>query len=308
MTGEAHDPSGRPGAATAIGERTGGARAAGAAGTLEGTGLTRVALGPGAFAYLGEHGMPNAVTVEGRDGVLVIDSLFTPRHATQLMGLLRATTDKPVVALVNTHFHGDHTLGNAAIPTDRVIAHRSVRERLSTGGAAYRELLCCVRPDLAPEIGELEFVLPTELVDDALDLDLGGLSVEIRHAGRHAHTAGDLTVYLPHLDVLVASDLVFNGILPVARDADLDGWLAVLAQLRASFQGAVLVPGHGPIGGPELLARQEAVLRTVIDAVSRHRGSRAAARAAALEEVGSLAHAGERIDAYLDLILSSEAN
>ncbi|MBC6463805.1 hypothetical protein HKK72_39145, partial [Actinomadura sp. HBU206391] len=49
------------------------------------TGVTQVPLAPGVFAYLGEHGMPNAVTVEGRDGVVVIDSLFTPRHAAQMI-------------------------------------------------------------------------------------------------------------------------------------------------------------------------------------------------------------------------------
>jgi cyclase len=275
------------------------------------TGVTQVPLAPGVYAYLGEHGMPNAVTVEGRDGVVVIDSLFTPRHAAHMIEALRATTGKPVVALVNTHFHGDHVFGNSAVPTDRIIAHRSAYERLVTGGDAYRELLCGVRPDLAPEIGDLEFVLPTELIDDRLTLDLGDVRLDIRHAGRHAHTAGDLVVELPGPGILVASDLVFNGILPVARDGDLDGWIAVLAEQRDAFTGDVVVPGHGAVGGPELFDRQVDVLRGVIEKVTAVRsegGSRDEARAAALTAVGGLLHADERVDAYVNLIWTKETN
>lgn len=275
------------------------------------TGVTQVPVAPGVWGYLGEHGMPNAVTVEGRDGVVVIDSLFTPRHAAQMIEALRAVTDKPVTALVNTHFHGDHVFGNSAVPTDRVIAHRSAYERLVTGGDAYRELLCGVRPDLAPEIGDLEFVLPTELVDDRLTLDLGDLTIDIRHAGRHAHTTGDLIVEIPGRGVYVASDLVFNGILPVARDADLDGWLAVLTEERDSFIGDVVVPGHGAIGGRELFDRQLDVLSAVIEEVTAVRndgGSRDDARTAALTAVGDLLHADERVDAYVTLIWTKETN
>lgn len=259
-------------------------------------------LADGVIAYVGEQGMPNAVTVEGADGVVVIDSLFTPRHARMMMDALRAETEKPILALINTHFHGDHTLGNREIPTDRIIAHSSVRDRLRTGGAAYLELLLGVRPDLAPEIGELDFVLPTEFVDSALDLDLGGTTVRVRSVGRPAHTDGDLTVTVVEPDILVASDLLFNGILPVARDADLVGWAAALRDLRRSFTGTVVVPGHGAVGGPELFDEQLTVLNNIVECVAAVRaegGTPEAARDRALRVVGPLRHAEERIDAYV---------
>jgi cyclase len=270
------------------------------------TRVTARDLAPGVIAWLGEHGMPNAVTVEGADGVVVIDSLFTPRHAADMMAQLRERTGKPVLALVNTHFHGDHIIGNAMIPTSRVIAHRAARDRLAEDGAAYLHLLCGVRPDLAPEIAGLKFVLPTELVDDVLDLDAGGLPVQVRAVGRPAHTAGDLVVVLPGQRILVASDLVFNGILPVARDADLAGWIAALGEL-ARLEADIVVPGHGPVGGPALLDDQREVLNRIIAAVRGHPRSRTAARQAVLAEVGSLLHAKERVDAYLNLLLAEGA-
>jgi cyclase len=265
--------------------------------------VTASDLAPGVVAWLGQQGMPNAVTVEGSDGVVVIDSLFTPRHAADMMAQLRERTGKPVLALVNTHFHGDHTLGNAMIPTSRIIAHRAARDRLTEDGPGYLNLLCEVRPDLAPEIAGLEFVLPTELVDHALNLDAGGQPVQVRAVRRHAHTAGDLVVILPAHRILVASDLVFNGILPVARDADLAGWIAALDDL-AVLEPDIVVPGHGPVGGAELLAGQRDVLTRVAAAARAHPCSRAAARQAVLAEVGSLLHAEERVDAYLNLLLA----
>jgi cyclase len=270
------------------------------------TGVTATDLAPGVVAWLGQHGMPNAVTVEGTDGIVVIDSLFTPRHAAGMMARLRERTSKPVLALVNTHFHGDHTLGNATIPTSRIIAHRAVRDRLSEGGPAYLHLLCGVRPDLAPEIAGLEFVLPTEVIDDALDLDAGQQPVQVRAVRGPAHTTGDLVVILPAQRILVASDLVFNGILPVARDADLAGWIAALDDL-AALKPDIVVPGHGPVGGAGLLAGQRDVLNRVAAAARAHPDSRAAARYAVLAEVGSLLHAEERVDAYLDLLLAERS-
>jgi cyclase len=163
-----------------------------------------------------------------------------------------------------------------------------------------------VRPDLAPEIAGLEFVLPTEFVDDTLDLDAGRLPVQVRAVRRHAHTAGDLVVILPARRILVASDLVFNGILPVARDADLAGWIAALDDL-AGLEPDIVVPGHGPVGGAELLASQRDVLTQVAAAAGAHPGSRAAARQAVLAEVGSLLHAEERVDAYLNLLLAERS-
>jgi cyclase len=135
--------------------------------------------------------------------------------------------------------------------------------------------------------------------------------VDIRHSGRHAHTTGDLLVLLPEHGVLVASDLVFNGILPVARDADLAGWMAVLAAQRDSFTGDVVVPGHGAVGGRELFDRQISVLNAVVEAVTAVKsagGSRDDARAAALAAVADLLHADERIDAYVSLIWTKETS
>jgi hypothetical protein len=85
----------------------------------------------------------------------------------------------------------------------------------------------------------------------------------------------------------------------------------VLAEQRDAFTGDVVVPGHGAVGGPKLFDRQIDVLRGVIEkvtAVLGEGGSRDEARAAALTAVGALLHAGERVDAYVNLIWTKETN
>jgi cyclase len=265
---------------------------------LEHTTVHRREVAPGVLVYEGEHGMPNAVALIGEQRLVVIDSLFTPRHAAAMMSDLRTVTDLPVSALVNTHFHGDHTLGNAVIPTSRIIAARPVRQRLATRGEEYRHLLCGIRPDLKPEIADVDWVLPTEDIDGPLDLELGGLTAQLRPVGSAAHTEADLYVLVPERRVLIASDLIFNGVLPVARDCDLPGLRAALRGLRP-LDLDIVVPGHGPAGAHELIDRQLAVLDDIEAAVRHARATGADLTAAAVESVAGLLHGDERIAPYV---------
>lgn len=252
----------------------------------------------GVLVYEGEDGMPNAVALIGRNHLLVIDSLFTPRHARQMLDDLRTLTDLPVTALVNTHFHGDHTLGNRVIPTDRILAPRGVADRLRSKGKAYLDLLCCVRADLKPEIEHAEWLLPTEELDSPTSIDLGGMTACLCPVGETAHTEADLYVWIPERRVLIASDLIFNGILPVARDGEPEGWRAALRALK-TFDIDVLVPGHGPIGGPQLIDQQLAVFEAIETAVHSAESRGEDAAAGALSSVSYLLHAEERIQPYV---------
>lgn len=266
--------------------------------TLEQTTVRRREVAPGVLVYEGEHGMPNAVALVGSDEVVVVDSLFTPRHAEAMIADLRSATALPVGALVNTHFHGDHTLGNAVIPTGRIIAARGVERHLRLHGEDYLHLLCGIRPDLEPEIAGLPWVLPTEEIDGPLDLDLGGLTAQLRPVRGSAHTAADLYVLVPERRVLIASDLIFNGVLPVARDSDLPGLRAALHHLE-SLDFDTVVPGHGPVGGRELVTQQLAVLDDVEAAVRRAHAAGQDPTTAALTAVADLLHAEERIAPYV---------
>src|SRR6185369_16630697 len=70
----------------------------------------------------------------GEDGIVIVDDQFAPL-APKIKEALKGITDKPLRFVINTHFHGDHTGGNAAFGTEAtIIAHDNVRKRLQEGG------------------------------------------------------------------------------------------------------------------------------------------------------------------------------
>src|SRR6516164_736459 len=70
----------------------------------------------------------------GEDGIVVVDDQYAPL-AEKIQAALKGVTDKPVRFIINTHFHGDHTGGNAYFQKQApVIAHDNVRKRLAEGG------------------------------------------------------------------------------------------------------------------------------------------------------------------------------
>lgn len=260
-----------------------------------------VEVAPDVYAVLGSNGMPNAVCIDGGDdGVVIVDSLFTPRYATEMMSALREVTDAPVKALINTHFHCDHTFGNTAIPTDRIIAHERALAELQRRGQDYVAELSGRRPDLAPELVDIGVRVryPTETFgDEGMTLRAGEMTLELRFHGELAHTDHDVTVFIPEREVLIAADLVVEGVALFMHEGELYGLRNVLNNL--SREGVrTIVPGHGEVGGVELIddnLRQIAEIVAVTERVIAEGGDEAAARQAGLEHFADLPFCRQRV-------------
>src|ERR1700760_1441047 len=97
--------------------------------------LTSKELGPGVFAVLPEdvfdkdHVATTAGFVIGERGVLVIESMLNGDLASQLIGLVRRATTKPIRFLVNTSYHGDHAYGNYLFPDSSVVIQHPATKR-----------------------------------------------------------------------------------------------------------------------------------------------------------------------------------
>lgn len=203
----------------------------------------------------------NVGVVVGERCAAVIDSSGTAALGAALKAAVRRITPLPVCWLINTHAHPDHVLGNEAfVEADgsgpRIVGHHRLPAALQARAPHY---LNALRRDFGTAHADTRIVAPTVLVQDTLELDLGGRTLLLR-AWPTAHTDADLTVLDTRSGTLFLGDLLFRDHMPVV-DGRLKGWLAVLERLAAE-RVALAVPGHGEPSSdwPGVLAPQQRYL------------------------------------------------
>ncbi len=208
--------------------------------------LETTKLGPGVYALMStKPPVDNSGFVVGERGVLVIDAHFNGAMARQIQAAIRKVTDKPILYLVNTNSHGDHTFGNYAFPAEtKIVAHRKTAEAMRNFEAEKKLLLATVDGDPAVFSG-VRLRLPDVVFEEFLRLDLGGRVVELHHFGP-GNTPGDTVVYVPEARVAWTGNLVLGeGIIPWAIEGNTPAYLRTIARFAASLDVETIVPGHG---------------------------------------------------------------
>jgi len=216
---------------------------------------------PGVYFHegdIGRKGHCNNGWIVFDDYVLVIDGNF-PSGAQEVIPKIKTATDKPIRFAFDTHHHGDHAYGNqvwlenGATP----VAHAGVLEEMKKyetghfGGKAGRwEDTAKNRKDVAAS----KLKPPTLLFNKDLIFDDGRHRVELLHFGV-AHTHGDGFAWLPKERILFTGDACVNGPYNFMGDGDSGEWVKTLEAAR-KLQPKVICPGHGPMGGPEVLVDQ----------------------------------------------------
>lgn len=227
-------------------------------------------LAPGVFFYFGEEKRQmsaNCVWVVFKDYVLAVDANY-PWGAEEIIREIRKTTPKPIRFVFNTHYHHDHTFGNAVF----VDSGATVVSSKATAGEMH-------------SLGQYEWEhgsgysgrnmngyrreFPTLTFDSSIAFDDGEHRVELIRMGP-AHTSGDAVAYLPKEKILATGDLFVNGN-PWGNnvadaDADYEKWLDVLERM-SKWKVDIVVPGHGELGTVKNLQRQRAYLEDMLQQV-----------------------------------------
>lgn len=215
----------------------------------------------------------NVSLVGGHDGLLVVDTYASTRAAQEVLDDVRRLGAGPVTAVVNTHAHWDHVLGNhafreryGALP---IHAHENAAAATEP---AFRELQDRVRD--AADDPHREELLATEVApadrtfSSAVALDLGDRLVELVHPGR-GHTDGDLVVSVPDASVLLAGDLVEESG-PPAYGSDcwpMDWPLSLDIVLGLLPAGGTVIPGHGVPVDRSFVEEQRNAIGLVAEAI-----------------------------------------
>jgi len=215
-------------------------------------------------AVEGERAASNSTILLGDEATMVVDTTVAPSLARVVKAEAERLGGRGVAYVLNTHGDPDHLLGNSEFPDAQVVAQRRVAELLANPStlAAYQKRL--------DALGEGSVRTPDRTFDREMTIPLGGLSVVVTYVGP-AHSVADSLVWLPEERVLIAADVVFNGLFPLVRD-DLANWKAALA-MALDLKPLVVIPGHGPVGDAatlnwqlELLERIEARIKEQIAA------------------------------------------
>lgn len=220
----------------------------------------------------------NVAVVGGEQGLVVVDTHGSAAAGRALVDAVRGLGAGEVTAVVNTHWHFDHTFGNeafrAAFGPVPIHAHEEALVELEQWGDDTRQRHAGSGDPHAEDVGATRVTLPDHTFSSVRVLDLGDRSVELVHPGR-AHTGGDLVVRVPDADVLIAGDLVEESGPPSYGD---DSWpfewpLALDVVLSLTASASVVVPGHGAPVDRDFVEQQRAeigiVAETIRDLASR---------------------------------------
>lgn len=230
----------------------------------------------------------NCLVVAGRDGTLVVDPLIAPAHARLVEAAVAARGFPPVTHAVLTHHHTDHALGAGWFARRGALC--ACHAACATAMAAQHPGAVAARrmdPALGPLFADAEPHAPAVTFQEGWRVDLGDLAVEVLHLG-HGHTAGDAVVHVPSEGIVASGDLLFAGYHFNYEEASVEGLVPALDRL-AALGATRVVPGHGPAGGPALVAAQ----RAHHDAVARL--ARAAPSAEAVAQAVLAAFPGLRL-------------
>jgi len=180
--------------------------------------------------------------IVGKDAVLVTDAGGSLVDGRWLRAQIKARTDKPIRYVVISHVHPDHAFGAGAFAEDKptFIGHAKLPEALGARGPFYKKGLADIIG--VDKVGPI--VMPTRLVRDADEVDLGARVITFRAHGP-AHTTSDLSMLDRTTGLLLPADLLFVNRVP-SLDGSLLGWLKELDALSAMNAGRA-VPGHGPV-------------------------------------------------------------
>ncbi len=257
----------------------------------------------------------NGGFLAGKDGALLVEGFISVAGAAFQMDALRMVSQVPVKGALDTHYHYDHSTGNAffganGIPlwahantAKRIVENygamqgadkaaflgpfeKAVKEAKTETARKHREDYLAHVTTVFTVANSSVLALPNRPIDPAklpMKVDLGGVTAVIESYPGHSGT--DVIVRVPEQNVVYAGDLLFSNLYPVCFDTQctVSGWRQTLKTFASWDKDTVFVPGHGPICGQEGVALFRALFDDIEEQAQKmHKAGVPAAEAADL--------------------------
>jgi cyclase len=177
----------------------------------------------------------NIAVLQADRKLLLIDAGL-PLLADDVTQTLYGFSPFPVKILINTHYHRDHTGGNAVLGKDALIlGHENCRGYMTKG----------LKPEESPD----DLGIPTETFKTVKEIKWGAETIRLIHFGP-GHTGGDIVVIFNRARVIHTGDLFFNGMAPyidAKNGSDTGNWVKTIRCLAKTYPEFTVIPGHGPV-------------------------------------------------------------
>ncbi|MDA7424752.1 MBL fold metallo-hydrolase [Thalassococcus lentus] len=178
------------------------------------------------------------------EGVIVVNGGASARLAAALHDEIKAVTDQPVKLVVNENGQGHAMLGNsywADLGVD-ILAHVDATAEVEENGDFILQGMQRYNRDKA----EGTRVVPANLsFEDKHIVEMGGVTIEVLHLGP-AHDPGDVQVWIPQWDIVIAGDIAFHERMPpIFPETDTDAWVETFEGPFTDLGATYVIPGHG---------------------------------------------------------------
>ena len=223
----------------------------------------------------------NSVAILTDEGVVMFDTSGTPASGQAILSQVRKLTDKPVLYVINSHWHWDHWGGNqvfkAAFPNLQFLSHARNREQMINvavpwnapglekdlpdyiaqqkqelaaaeakhapdADLARRRELLAADEDFLQQKRSVNYTFPNATFTESATLYLGGCEIRVLHA--RAITPGDTYLYLPKEKMLITGDILVNPVPFAVGGSYPQEWIHTLQELNA-LDADIIIPGHG---------------------------------------------------------------
>ena len=178
------------------------------------------------------------------DGVVVINGGGSYLLAKALHDEIKIVTDQPVKLVLNENGQGHAMLGNSywADQGVKIVAHTDAAATFAeTGSRSLR----AAQARIKERADDTRVALPTEVFDDAYIVEMGGMQIEARYLG-HAHSPGDIVVWLPQQSLVIAGDMAFHErMLPIFDHTITADWIETWDTEFEALNATYVIPGHG---------------------------------------------------------------